>query len=561
MKKTLILSLTLIFFLGLLGLSYPNAYGELKVAEQGPKDNAKEEPKREAERKIEAKAPAAPVYPRPIERHSIDLHAGYSSFPKLIREKIDHPKKLNFSGPTFGLAYTYYGKGGINGTFSTRFSLDWFDNRLLPEYDDFTIDKLPFAIFFTTTGIWTIFPTSPVNLHIGLGMGVGVVDLEATEKQDPSEVEEPVHFDSPIPVPVIHIPIGLNLRIRNFIITAETGIRDVPYVHGSIAYAFLKGEDMKIIREVKTLPPPSPAEGRVEGRVFDADTNTPIGEAIIEMKGTGLTNLSTDPATGTFATPGIKEGPAELIVSKDGYRKKLIKVTVTAGETVKDVRVALNRAISLGKVLGKVTDEKGQPLAATISFSLKEATPALSAPQSGKYEVMLPFGNITITASAEGYVSASKPTAVSKDEVSVVDFILKAKEKEAPPPLAVTKKPKVYIEKKKIVITETIRFETGKANILPASFSLLDEVASILATNPEIKVLVEGHTDSVGSDSYNLRLSQARADSVMQYLISGGISPDRLKALGYGEAKPIADNATKIGRAKNRRVEFTIIGQ
>jgi outer membrane protein OmpA-like peptidoglycan-associated protein len=559
MKRALILSLTLIFFLGLMGLSHPDASGELEGAEQeaGKKTGEKvpEVKKQEPAKAKDEEGPAVPVYPKPIERHSLDFHYGVSAIPDFIKDKMDNPQEFNISGQTFGLAYTYYGKGGIKGIFSGRFSLDWVDYESLPTFEDIGIEEF-YSIIFTTTGIWTIFPSSPVNLHIGLGMGIGGGRLEGTTIED-----DPEHKDFPYLLPFIHIPIGLNARIRNIIITAETGLRDIPYVHGSISYAFLKGEDFKIIREVKTLPPPPPTEGKVEGRVFDAATNTPLGEAIIEMKGTSLTNLSTDPATGAFATPGIKEGPAELIVSKDGYRKKLIKVTVTAGETVKAVRVGLNRAISLGKLLGKVTDEKGKPLAATISFSRKEVAPVQSDPQSGKYELMLPFGNITITASAEGYVPASKPATVSKEEVSVVDFLLEPKEKKAPPPLAVAKKPKVYIEKKKIVITETIRFETGKANILPASFSLLDEVANILVVNPQIKVLVEGHTDSVGSDSYNLRLSQARADSVMKYLLSAGISPERLKALGYGEARPIADNATKMGRAKNRRVEFTIIGQ
>jgi len=70
---------------------------------------------------------------------------------------------------------------------------------------------------------------------------------------------------------------------------------------------------------------------------------------------------------------------------------------------------------------------------------------------------------------------------------------------------------------------------------------------------------VAGHTDSVGSDAYNDKLSMRRASSVSKYLISKGISGDRLIARGYGETRPIADNNTALGRAKNRRTEFTVI--
>ena len=72
---------------------------------------------------------------------------------------------------------------------------------------------------------------------------------------------------------------------------------------------------------------------------------------------------------------------------------------------------------------------------------------------------------------------------------------------------------------------------------------------------------VEGHTDSRGSDAYNLTLSQKRAESVRNYLISRGVSPDRMEPRGFGESQPIADNRTEQGRSQNRRVEFIIISQ
>lgn len=112
----------------------------------------------------------------------------------------------------------------------------------------------------------------------------------------------------------------------------------------------------------------------------------------------------------------------------------------------------------------------------------------------------------------------------------------------------------------KIVITQKIHFEFGKAIIRPISYPILNDVAGILTKTPHIrKVEIAGHCDWIGSDAYNLRLSQRRAQAVVDYLISRGVEKARLASRGYGESRPIADNNTVEGRAKNRRVEFTVL--
>jgi len=117
------------------------------------------------------------------------------------------------------------------------------------------------------------------------------------------------------------------------------------------------------------------------------------------------------------------------------------------------------------------------------------------------------------------------------------------------------------IEVGQIRILESVFFEAGKDAISARSHKLLDTVASILAAHPEIEQLrVEGHTDNTGDAAFNLDLSQRRAAAVVKYLVSKSVAPERLRAQGYGLEKPIADNSTKPGRAKNRRVEFKIIG-
>ena len=103
-----------------------------------------------------------------------------------------------------------------------------------------------------------------------------------------------------------------------------------------------------------------------------------------------------------------------------------------------------------------------------------------------------------------------------------------------------------------------INFETGSDKILAESFDDLDNLVKILNEYKEAKVAIEGHTDNVGVPAENLTLSQKRSDAVKAYLVSAGISESRLTATGYGDTKPIADNKSKAGKAKNRRVDFKL---
>jgi len=117
----------------------------------------------------------------------------------------------------------------------------------------------------------------------------------------------------------------------------------------------------------------------------------------------------------------------------------------------------------------------------------------------------------------------------------------------------------VIIKNDQIVIKQQVHFATGKWVILPDSYALLGEVALVLKDNPQMHVLVEGHTDSVGSLKKNMTLSQKRAESVVEFLVNLGIDPNRLEAKGFGPTRPLASNSTAVGRAQNRRVEFHIV--
>jgi outer membrane protein OmpA-like peptidoglycan-associated protein len=111
-------------------------------------------------------------------------------------------------------------------------------------------------------------------------------------------------------------------------------------------------------------------------------------------------------------------------------------------------------------------------------------------------------------------------------------------------------------EPEKPVVLYGVHFESNKSILTADSKTILDQVAASLIERPDVKVEIGGHTDSQGADAYNLKLSNSRADAVMQYLISKGVKAGNLTAKGYGETLPIADNNTDEGRAKNRRVEL-----
>lgn len=101
-----------------------------------------------------------------------------------------------------------------------------------------------------------------------------------------------------------------------------------------------------------------------------------------------------------------------------------------------------------------------------------------------------------------------------------------------------------------------VHFATDEADILPASMPQVEQVVELLRSSPDLALSIEGHTDSTGNAARNLELSRARAASVVAAITAAGIDAGRLEAAGFGDTRPVADNATDDGRARNRRVEL-----
>jgi len=210
------------------------------------------------------------------------------------------------------------------------------------------------------------------------------------------------------------------------------------------------------------------------------------------------------------------------------------------------------KPVSLTILKGTITDAfTKKPLEASLELvdNVKNEVIATfkSNSSTGKYLVTLPSGkNYGIAVKAEGYLFHSEnfdiPLASGYQEV-IKDVELK------------------NVAVGSIIVLKNIFFDFDKATLRPESTNELERLIKLLNDLPTLKIEISSHTDSKGSDSYNMTLSQARSESVVGYLIGHGISKDRLVAQGYGETKPVATNETDEGRQNNRRSEFKILSK
>ena len=166
-------------------------------------------------------------------------------------------------------------------------------------------------------------------------------------------------------------------------------------------------------------------------------------------------------------------------------------------------------------------------------------------------------GKYTFTASNEQYMDASQVAYMEGD--GITDTIRLALQPKPKPVVIDTPIIEIPIKVGTKVVMHNLFFATNKTQILPESEQALDELATFMGNHAGLSIRITGHTDNVGSDEANQILSEGRANAVRDELIKRGIAGSRIEAEGKGESEPIADNATEEGRAKNRRVEFTII--
>lgn len=289
----------------------------------------------------------------------------------------------------------------------------------------------------------------------------------------------------------------------------------------------------------------------VKGNVTD-ESNNPVGAKIniIDIKtGKVISTQESNSATGKFLVSLPSGKNYKMQVSSDGYHPHEEIFNIPPGQKYKelDINIKLKRKEQIVEVEGMVFDEKGKPLRAKVEI-INNATGEIIArtttDQIGKYLAKLKGGkNYGMTVSADGYLFQSINLDIPPD-----------KDKLKLPPITLKK-----IQAGKNIVLNNIFFDFDKATLRPDSRPELQRVATVLQDNPSMKIEISGHTDNKGSATYNLRLSEARAKAVVDYLISNGIEKSRLQFKGYGFLKPIASNDTEEGRQQNRRTEFKVL--
>ncbi|MEN9963121.1 MAG: hypothetical protein RL582_216, partial [Bacteroidota bacterium] len=206
------------------------------------------------------------------------------------------------------------------------------------------------------------------------------------------------------------------------------------------------------------------------------------------------------------------------------------------------------RAIKTKWVNGKVFDSKsGLGLPSNVILTEKNKRNqgiSIQTDEEGNFIMPLPVdGEYAVNVNRKGYLfySSSWETGKESDSDSIQWSI-----------------PLSPIEKGATLVLKNIFFEKNAATLNPSSFSELNELAKLMKENTGVRIEITGHTDNVGQKNDNLVLSQKRASSVSNYLVSQGISADRLTSKGYGDAKPIASNDTEQGKSLNRRTEINV---
>ena len=176
-----------------------------------------------------------------------------------------------------------------------------------------------------------------------------------------------------------------------------------------------------------------------------------------------------------------------------------------------------------------------------------------------RYEVLC-IGNFFDNESTNMVLAKDRPEITADEKAFnnsyyLIDDVMLCATQVEPEPLPEPEPPKVGA----VIKLDRVFFETAKWALLPESFEQLNELRDLMNEYPSMEIEIHGHTDSRGGDSYNQNLSENRTKSVFEYLVEQGIADSRMKYIGYGEMKPIADNETPDGRQLNRRVEFVVV--
>lgn len=420
---------------------------------------------------------------------------------------------------------------------------------------DYNLDKREVTVPTATgtTIVDQIYPKMYVPFGLGMSYDVGLLDLmlditgtayvSDTNYYHKSYVTTPDSFKPGMMNYPLWVTPGMRFKFGsgfNF----DLGIALNMQTSDSTLGGFDKQLDWMAIFGLSYAPcklgPKVPATGIIAGKVTDK-----AGKGLAAVVTAGGLTANTDPATGAYQIAGIEIGaiPTEIKADAKGYVAKSSSVMLMKKHrktpAAQDFVLEL-KPIPASDVSGVIVSYKEKkPISNAVLTFKGPKTVSARTDAIGKFNTKLEEGNYQVTAEAEGYKPYTFNLA-AKGGLPVVQnaSLVKIGEK---------------------FVFNNIYFATGKSHLAANADIALEQLYTILKEHPYLKVEISGHTDAMGSNAANLKLSQARSEAVVTWLVAKGIKADQLVAKGYGEEKPIATNKTKAGREQNRRIEVTVI--
>jgi len=312
---------------------------------------------------------------------------------------------------------------------------------------------------------------------------------------------------------------------------------------GKVIYVKEEGEEVEADFHLREEPERAlTGFGKISGFVRDKESEVPI----IAEVWTGAIKRATD-EMGYYEIE-VPAGSPQLRVEADGYVTGKRVVEVEKGSDI-ILDFFLSKKKPTGVIIGSVyKSETMEPVFGQVQIDGPVKRVVNTNPKTGIFRIEASPGSYLVSVTAEGVQTPQATVRLEENEIEVLTFYVTRPDKT-----------------KKVVATSTVTsfrpvyFDYGSVYYRYEYMDRLSQVADYLQRNQEKRIEIRGYTDSVGPELQNLLLSQRRAESIRDYLISQGIEPSRIYARGYGESFPVGDNRTLYGRELNRRVEFRIL--
>ena len=278
-----------------------------------------------------------------------------------------------------------------------------------------------------------------------------------------------------------------------------------------------------------------------------------VTKASLKAPLTKMMNMSADSADANHL-------PYRFIATLSENKKILLKGDVPNEDARKQVVDLVNKLFAGSEISDRLVESKNTSKDWLIT--VRSMLTNLALLESGSAELVDDIMSMTGKAKTheiEEKITIDVSKQMSQQHQGLFNITVLNDPEIVPNPLVVNQQGMACQQQFKQLLSDNIiRFRLSRAVVSAESMNVLVSLANIAKSCPGQSIQIEGHTDSTGADAHNKWLSQSRADAVLQHLVKLGVDKARLRAIGYGDSKPIANNATALGRAKNRRIEFTV---